>query len=371
VPRKQTQQEFIEKAVSIFGNKYLYHKVIYNGNLGEVVVVCPKHGDFKITPNGHISGKTGCSICSGSRHNTETFIDAAKLVHGDTYIYTKTDFSGIKKEVIIVCKIHGEFSQLADKHINAKHGCQKCDKSCKKDLEYVIKEAKRVHGNRYSYKLSKFITMMFDDIEIVCKIHGSFWQTPSNHIHGKQNCPDCVVAETRLTQREFVQRARKVHGNKYGYKLAKYSDFRVKVEIECKVKNHNTFWQTPASHIQGGAGCPICAKYISECEIAWLNSIKIPKKHRQKSLQINGKRFKVDAYDPITNTVYEFNGDYWHGNPDKYDQDKIHPKRKITYGELYLATLQKEEILKSAGYKVISMWESDWKIMRKFNKMVR
>ena len=31
--------------------------------------------------------------------------------------------------------------------------------------------------------------------------------------------------------------------------------------------------------------------------------------------------YKVDGYCYETNTVYEFHGDYWHGNPIVFDSD--------------------------------------------------
>jgi hypothetical protein len=58
--------------------------------------------------------------------------------------------------------------------------------------------------------------------------------------------------------------------------------------------------------------------------------------------------------------VYEFNGDFWHGNLNRFDKDTVHPYLDITYGELYKQTKTKEQIFKDNGYKVISIWESDF-----------
>ena len=92
----------------------------------------------------------------------------------------------------------------------------------------------------------------------------------------------------------------------------------------------------------------------------WLDLLKIPKKYRQVILEINNKKYKVDGFDPKTNTVYEFHGDFWHGNPIIYNQKDINSKTGTTFGELYKRTMKKEKILKKAGYKVISIWESDF-----------
>lgn len=80
------------------------------------------------------------------------------------------------------------------------------------------------------------------------------------------------------------------------------------------------------------------------------------------------EQFKVDGFDPLTNTVYEFNGDYFHGNPEIYPSNNVNAINKKTFGELYTKTVEKENILKSAGYKVISIWENEWNLINKETK---
>ena len=59
----------------------------------------------------------------------------------------------------------------------------------------------------------------------------------------------------KLTQKEFIERARKVHGNKYDYSKVIYKNSSTKVCIVCP--KHGEFWQIPNSHLQG-IGCPKC-----------------------------------------------------------------------------------------------------------------
>lgn len=140
------------------------------------------------------------------------------------------------------------------------------------------------------------------------------------------------------------------------------SGSRSKVWWICE-KNHE--WQASINARAGsknkrGSGCPNCSHKISYPELAWINSLNISNLNFQKKININGKRFKLDAYDPATNTVYEFNGDYYHGNPDIFDSEDYNETCKKTFGELYQKTLDKEKLLISAGYNVITMWENDW-----------
>jgi very-short-patch-repair endonuclease len=59
-------EEFIEKANIVHNNEYIYDKTDYKNNRTEVIITCPKHGDFKQTPQGHLSGR-GCPYCRQSK----------------------------------------------------------------------------------------------------------------------------------------------------------------------------------------------------------------------------------------------------------------------------------------------------------------
>ena len=62
----------------------------------------------------------------------------------------------------------------------------------------------------------------------------------------------------KLTKREFIFKARKVHGKKYLYPRIDYKNAREKIKIWCR-KCKVFFDQVPDSHLRG-CGCPTCAK---------------------------------------------------------------------------------------------------------------
>jgi hypothetical protein len=198
------------------------------------------------------------------------------------------------------------------------------------------------------------------NVEIICKEHGSFPQTPANHLNGKgcSKCSGILVSN----KQEFIDISNIRHSFKYDYSNADYINTATKVEIICPI--HGPFPQTPNKHL-GGHGCSKCVSSTSKPEVLWLNSLNLPddKEHRSVYLKIKGRKrgFRVDGFDPITNTAYEFNGDFWHGNPAKFNPEDTNPRAHKTYGELYQETLAKEALLKSAGYNVVSIWESDFK----------
>jgi len=96
---------------------------------------------------------------------------------------------------------------------------------------------------------------------------------------------------------------------------------------------------------------------VSRGQQEWLDSLRVKTENRE--VLIEG--YRVDGFDPETGTIYEFNGDFWHGNPEIFNPHEINPKNGKTYGDLYQATKEKEQMLLDAGFVVISIWESEWK----------
>jgi hypothetical protein len=88
--------DFIFKSNEIHMNKYSYDKSIYVNNKKHLIVICPKHGEFLITPIHHYMGH-GCKKCSGvHRRSTEEFIMESNNVHNFRYNYTKSTFITLK-----------------------------------------------------------------------------------------------------------------------------------------------------------------------------------------------------------------------------------------------------------------------------------
>lgn len=69
-----------------------------------------------------------------------------------------------------------------------------------------------------------------------------------------------LKALTRKTKKskEFSQKAKKIHNEKYNYDLVVYENCRTKVIIICPI--HGEFEQTPNAHIYACSGCEKCAR---------------------------------------------------------------------------------------------------------------
>ena len=128
----------------------------------------------------------------------------------------------------------------------------------KKTKEDFIKQARKVHGDKYDYSKVKYVNSA-TKICIICPEHGEFWQRPNDHIR-RNGCPTCGLEKNRKNQTsstdEFIKKARNVHGNKYDYNKVEYVNTHTKVCIICP--KHGEFWQRPSAHHAKGQGCPKC-----------------------------------------------------------------------------------------------------------------
>jgi hypothetical protein len=198
VEKRKTAAEFALNASEIHNDKYDYSKVIYTNRNNKVIITCPIHGDFEQTPNGHLKGY-GCYACGRNKTKTteDDFIKKAKEIHGDFYDYTNLIYSGALKPVTIKCPLHGEFTQIANNHLNGS-SCKQCslDKissDFSDDVETFIEKAKKKHGNKYDYSKVKY-TGSINLVTIICPKHGDFNQSASSHKAGR-GCPVCMSSK--------------------------------------------------------------------------------------------------------------------------------------------------------------------------------
>lgn len=157
---------------------------------------------------------------------------------------------------------------------------------------------------------------------------------------------------------QFIETAKQLHQNRYDYSQFTYLSLKPKSTIICP--DHGPFEMSAYQHIIQSQGCPSCFPgKRSWREVAWLNSLSVPVSCRQiRIVTPTGKRYYVDAL--VDNTVYEFWGDFWHGNPKVFDPQDVNPILKKSYGQLYEETLTKIHTLQQMGYQIVDVWESDW-----------
>ena len=317
--KKTTTEEFIERARKVHGDKYDYSKVEYINSRTKVCIICPEHGEFWQEANSHLKG-CGCLKCSKEKKNyyndMESFIKDSYKLHGNKYDYSKVNFKKKNDKIKIICPIHGEFITTPHIHLLGCE-CPKCAGTKKLTTEEFIERARKVHGDKYDYSKVEYVNSK-TKVCIICPVHGEFWMTPNMHLYG-QECPKCSYSimgmNRRLTTEEFIERARKIHGDKYDYSKVDYKGLYKSVCIICHKKDkhgkeHGEFWQAPANHLNGNK-CPKCKESKLERKVRLSldeNNIMYIYQASKRDLNWLGLQ-SLDFYLPDYNVAIECQGE--------------------------------------------------------------
>ena len=269
MPKVKDTKSFIEKAIRVHGDKYDYSRVVYINNSTKVDITCPIHGSFWQRPSNHIHPKAyGCPRCGGTGKYTQAEIKQRLIeVRGDIYDYSEIDYIDVDTPVKIICSKHGEFYQTVHNHMRGQN-CPVCSGHYTKSVDELISTFREVHGDRYDY--SKVIQCKMNDfIEIICTIHGVFYQQARHHQSG-HGCPDCghtkSIEASQYSPDEFLAMAKEVHGDRYDYDRLEYTGMRSPIIVHCT--DHGYISMMASNHLRT-AGCPECGR-----KEAWLKVAK-------------------------------------------------------------------------------------------------
>lgn len=215
-------------------------------------------------------------------------------------------------KIIYKCK-HGENSALPWQILKFKHCCRKGYYESGKMWESRTNKLEKLRESAVKYRKNIDVSQTYIDTSgrykrlenIRCTIHNTFYSSIAKQKIGQ--CPECFKEDN----------------------LQKLKDAAPKA------------W---ASQKTGS--------FVSKNETKWLDSLKV----KERQYWLDDVKYKVDGFDPETNTVYLYHGRFWHGCPDTFDPDMIHPIVKLPMKDLYEKTMFYESKIKAAGYNLITKW---------------
>ena len=253
--KKITTEEFIEKARKVYGDLYDYDETVYSNSLIKVKITCKTHGVFETNPSNYLKGH-GCAKCAGvGKSNTEDFINKATKIHGNIYDYSEVVYVNSNTKIKIICKNHGEFFQTPDTHTK-KINPSGCPKCAGKG---------QLNTEEFIEKARKIYGNRYDYGEVVLVSSKTkvkiickihgVFETNPHNYLKGHGCAKCA-GNCQSNTEEFIKRAIEIHGNRYDYSEAVYINAKEKVKIICK--EHGRFEQLPKSHLHK-AGCSKCA----------------------------------------------------------------------------------------------------------------
>ncbi len=138
-------------------------------------------------PKGHLGGY-GCNLCAIDNRiklntsNTDEFIEKAKIIHGNTYNYSKVEYINSDTKVIITCKNHGDYLQNPTEHLRGR-GCIDCVNKTERILydslitiyPNIIRQYKQSWSNRKSFDFC------IEEYKIIIELDGK------QHFHQVRN----------------------------------------------------------------------------------------------------------------------------------------------------------------------------------------
>lgn len=189
-------------------------------------------------------------------------------------------------KVKIICNNHGIFEQKPQNHIIG-NGCAKCDISHKDDKKSFIQKSNKIHKNKYDYSSVNYINSN-TKVKIKCTTHGTFEQTPNNHITKKHNCPKCGDISRRISRINQISKD-KFNGNQI-------------------IPSYNQI------------GCELFDKISKE------NNIHIQHAMNGGEFYIKELGYWIDGYDKVNNVVYEYDEKHHYINNKLLEKDIIRQK---------------------------------------------
>ena len=380
-----TTKKFLEKIIVIHGEMYGYDKTIYIKMTENIIVNCYKHGYFTISAHSHIQGR-GCTKCGieksaeAKRYTFEEIQSFGMMLHSNKYEYLKIIIEDGRTIIVVNCPNHGEFKQLASSHVKGK-GCIKCAQERtgiknRRLFEEYTEEANKIYDNYYIY-MSIYYKEYSAIFIIKCPKHGLFEQSVMSHLSGR-GCKHCGIKKRSLlrylTNEVCIQRGHESHGTLYDYSLVEYKGYYEAIQIICK--KHGAFWMKACNHFKG-YGCYSCNKHSSKPAREWLSFIQSgsltliqTNDSPNGEYKIPSTKYSSDGFNQI-NTIYEFHGSFWHGDPSIYQLDTINSVTGTTMGELYQKTQEKKQRCIELGYNYVEIWESKWYRFKKFIRMIQ
>jgi predicted nucleic-acid-binding Zn-ribbon protein len=126
--------------------------------------------------------------------------------------------------------------------------------------DYIINQLKEIYGNKFNYSIVEYNNYK-SKIKLICPKHNIIFERQVNKLMiGKSVCPKCSkenppTKKKKYTNNVFINKAMKIHNNKYDYSLIDYKGAEKNIKIICHI--HGEFQQRAAHHL-AGHGCPKC-----------------------------------------------------------------------------------------------------------------
>lgn len=306
-------EDIIVKFKNVHGDEYDYSLVDFTGRLNKVKINCKEHGIFYQTPAAHLQGQ-GCPGCgkikraNGKKVSFEEFEFRARKIHGDKFSYDESSYRGIESPLRISCPTHGAYEQVGKTHLKT-YGCPGCGNESTSNKLSLTREGFLEKAKKVHGDKFIYDKVLYSNNRtdvIITCLEHGDFTQKPNYHLLGNGCPLCGGTK-KLTDDDFIVRSQAIHGDKYNYSLTDYQGNKKKVKIVCP--EHGEFMQSPSHHLMG-CGCPSCNESKGEKLISKILKEKNIIFVRQKRFPDckNKAVLPFDFYLPDYNACIEFDG---------------------------------------------------------------
>jgi hypothetical protein len=385
----------------------------YTKNSDKLKVRCPE-GHVGYMRYGSFQQGKRCFSCKGSKKHSYEYVKSVFELHN--YKLLSKEYKNIDSKLLYECP-YGHVNSMSLDKFQAGRRCPSC---AGRTLPTMAEVTKLFSSCGYTLLSDSYKTK---GCKLKCRCpKGHLWHISYTGFASGTRCPECA-GNKRHTLTDV-----RSYFSEYGYKIlsTKYLNSKQLLVYECpkghigKISHSNfkkghrcakcsgnkkltlvfiksifeeagytvlsdtyvsahtpIVYSCPVGHrgritynsFKRGSRCPICSGGpVSKISQTWLDQkdkLHLFPLFREHTLRVGGKKYKVDGYDPLTRTVYEFLGDYYHGNPTRFKLEDMNSKLKKSYGQLHKETFERLAILEAEGYKVVYIWEKDFSEQQK------
>jgi ribosomal protein S18 len=322
----------------------------YKSNKAKLNFMCPKGHKYSMSFDSFQQGH-GCPKCAGNAK--PTYKEVKQLVEAGGTKLLSIEYKNSKTKLDLMCPEGHEYPMTFNDFKNSGHRCPLCAGNIKFTFEEVkaFVEIDSTTLRSTEYKNNKTL------LNFICPKGHEYSNTLDNFKNKGQRCPKCSAKRTgKKLSLDFSEVKVFVEAAGTTLRFSEYVNNRTPLELVCP-KGHE-YSATFDNFKYKNSRCPFCSGgSVSKISQVWLDQkdkLHLFPLFREHPLVVNGKKYKVDGFDPLTRTIYEFLGDFWHGNPTR-------PKNKRLYGQLYKETFKRIAVLEAAGYNVVYIWEKDFR----------
>lgn len=210
-----------------------------------------------------------------------------------------------ESEPYVIIRYDGLLYKNSVRNFVQKTGNKYVFSSCLTPLDLINHRLNLVHDGKISYVDERGPNVKVDDkVTFNCPVHGNFSSRLSSVLDSR-GCAKCSSKLRGLALRKdlsyFVDKFRKIHGDRFEYSDLRIIDDKPRVLVECKI--HGKFIQDTSTHMSG-LGCPQCSyQKHSDDNIGWGLTDWIRASNKSKHFD-SFKMYVIKCTDIKTNETF-------------------------------------------------------------------